>query len=538
MTSQYKINTVPEWEDKDMENVELHRANSMVKEETVTSQQINYEKTETMVSTVTYIGRKVEPIFSVIRSMKIEVLMFLYMFSYIMRSVSSTTMIMDKICLVHLNEAENVCNNLGDKHNSELKKLVEKMANNYHLGHSLIQIIPSAILSLFIGAWSDRYSRKIPIIVALSGIILDGFGTTLCAYFMKSRVEYYYISAIFTGISGGFIGVLTVLYSYASDVSNSGNRTMKYALLEMAFGLAMPLGSLSGGWIYKFFGYVPVFLTSTCVQILGLAWVVFVLEETRGLDCKESWREKFLNFWTLESFMSSFKATAKRLPNRGREQIWWLIVAMSIAMFTFASTAGIGFMYAHHQYDWDNTTFSTVSAIFAVLGIITMLIVVPLSKKFHIGDATLGIAGSISLLLKNIGIGLANKRGIYFLANLLGLFHTLVTLAGRSRISKVASKDDLGKVFAFLSTAEFILPIAAIAIVTQGFNASLDFFPGLIFVVMGSLVIIPIGIFIWLALLPKVNYEEMSNTPEGQDGTPEVKIPAINSHKKYPDTKY
>lgn len=52
-----------------------------------------------------------------------------------------------------------------------------------------------------------------------------------------------------------------------------------------------------------------------------------------------------------------------------------------------------------------------------------MLIVVLLSKKFNIGDPYLGLVGSMSLLLKNVGIGLASERIIFFIGKYL--FSTL-----------------------------------------------------------------------------------------------------------------
>lgn len=271
---------------------------------------------------------------SEVKNMKVELIMFLFMFCYILRAVTSTTMIMQKVCVVHLGYSEVVCNNLTSV--PGLKSTVEKMANNYGVGHSLIQLVPSAFLSLFIGSWSDKYSRKIPIIAGLIGIIIDGFGSTLCAYFINSRAEYYFIPAVFTGISGGIIGVLLVLYSYGSDITSRSNRTMKYAFMEMAFAISMPLGSLAGGWIFHFLGYVPVFLASTCGSIIALFLVIFFLSETRGLDNEDSWSVKWRAFWSLDAAITGYKATIKRRSNKGSLQIWLLMLSMSLGTFSLA----------------------------------------------------------------------------------------------------------------------------------------------------------------------------------------------------------
>ncbi|PRD23933.1 UNVERIFIED_CONTAM: hypothetical protein NCL1_45061 [Trichonephila clavipes] len=181
------------------------------------------------------------------------------------------------------------------------------------------------------------------------------------------------------------------------------------------------------------------------------------------------------------------------------------------------TTAGISFIYAHEMYDWSNTQFSTVSAVFSIIGTITTFISVPIFKKMRLGDPTLGIVGCTSMLVKYIALGLATRVGVYFLANLLGLLGGLGTLASRSRISKVSSKNDIGKVFAFLTTAESFLPIIASALVSQVFNATLDIYPGLIFLIIGTLCAVSLGVFIWLARLPDADYEEMHNSQENED---------------------
>lgn len=335
MSIQNEIKNSDILEDKCMENVEAYRTNGMVNEKVNIPDQINnIKQNEERMSIYDYVRKKSQAFGFTLIQLSVEILMFLCMFSYVLRNISSTSMIIDKVCLVHLKYDEDICRNLKDF--ESIKAEVEKMANNYHLGHSFLQMMPPVLLSLFIGSWSDKYGRKLPITVALIGIILDGFGSAICAYFTRSRVEYFFIPAVFTGFLGGFISVFTVLFSYASDITGSGKRTMKYAYLEAAFGISIPMGSFAGGWIFKYFGYTPVFLTSTCGHIVALCWVIFLLEETRGLDSMGNWMHKFRNFWSLDSFVASFKATAQKRPNKGNVQLWLLALSMSIAEITSA----------------------------------------------------------------------------------------------------------------------------------------------------------------------------------------------------------
>ncbi|XP_055938601.1 solute carrier family 46 member 3-like [Argiope bruennichi] len=459
-----------------------------------------------------YVSDNACSILSEIKQMKIELVMFLYMFANMMIMVTLTSLIMEKVCLVHLGESEDVCSNLKD--NLKTKTKVEKQASNYSVGISLVQMIPSSILACFIGAWSDRYSRKIPLIMALIGTTINGLGSTLLAAVFYSRAEFLFIPSTFAGISGGMVTVMTVLYSFASDTTTFGKRTIKYAFLEFAFGLAMPLGQLAGGWLFQWFGYIPVFLVSTCCHIFSLVFVICVLQETKGLDNKDSWIVKLRNLWSVQPVLESIRATIKPRPNKGRLQILLLILAMSLAVLSYASTGNINFIYCHHLYDWGNTKFSTISSIFSVIGTAGVMISVPIFRRYKTEDPILGIVGSSSLLIKNVAMGLAHKEEFYLLANLFGLLSGLATLAGRSRISKVTSKDDIGKVFSFVTTAESILPILSTVVATQIFTATIDFYPGLVYLGLGGILILPLVIFSWISRLPIINYEQMHNESE------------------------
>ncbi|GFR10186.1 proton-coupled folate transporter [Trichonephila clavata] len=379
--------------------------------------------------------------------LKLEIVAFLFMFSYIMTRISSTSMILDKVCLVHFNYSPEICNNL--ENHTEIKISVERLSTNYQLGHTLIQTVPAVLLACFVGPWSDQYGRKFPAIIAILGMTAGTLGSAVCAYYMESRVEYYFIPAIFTGAFGGVVCLLAFFYSYASDVTPLIERTMKYAFIEMATGLSQPLGAAAGGWIYNFFGYPTVFLASTCGLVFSLIWITFMLPETRGENNKDPLKIKIRKLFTCKTFKESFIATTKKRPNQGRKQMLLLIISMCFLVIATNSTSDINYLYAHHQFSWGPTKYSTITAVYSIITIFVLILVVPAMKYFRTGDPTLGLVGTTSTLLKYIGIGVSWKPAIFHIANILGPLSPCATLAIRSRISKVVSSDDLGKLLLF-----------------------------------------------------------------------------------------
>lgn len=440
--------------------------------------------------------------------LKLEIFTFLFTFSFVLTKVTSTTMITEKVCLVHFGYNASICNDL-DNHTG-IKSSVVKLSSNYQLAHTLIQTAPAALLACFIGPWSDHYGRKFPIILGIFGMLLDSAGSAICAHFLETRVEYYFIPAVFTGLTGGSVTITAVIYSFASDCSTLFARTMKYAFIEMSVGFATSLGSTAGGWIYKEIGFISVFLFSAGGLLVSVAFGIFLIKETRGLENKDSWPFKLRRLASCAMFVEGFSAIAKQRPYRDRRQVILLIISMCFITITMNSTGDINYLYAQYLFNWDNTKYSNITAIYAVVGIAVLIVIIPLLKHFRITDPYLGLLGTISLVGKSLGVGLSRNQAIYHIANVAGFLGGCARFAARSRISKVACQDDLGKMFTFVSSGESLLPILTSTLMSQLFVACLDFFPGMPYITLGIFLLLPLGVFSWMIYLPKISYEDVS----------------------------
>ncbi|KAG8197165.1 hypothetical protein JTE90_011325 [Oedothorax gibbosus] len=449
---------------------------------------------------------------NIFKNLRLEVVSFLFTFSYVLTRISSTSMILVKVCNTHYKYPKYICDNLANF--TEIKTTVERTSTNYQLGHTLIQTAPAALLSCFIGPWSDNYGRKIPVLVAIFGMTLDTLGSTISAYFIDSRVEYYYIAAAFTGFSGGTVVPLALVYSYASEMTTYGKRTMKYALIEMFTGLAQPIGVAAGGWFYNYLGYPAVFLLSTGGMFASFVWVALLLPETRGLNNKDPFSVKLKKLFTCKTFSESFIATTKERPQKGRKQVVLLILSMCFIIIATNSTTDISYLYVHHQFNWDTTVFSTVTAAYSFVTILLLIVVIPVLRWLKVSDPTLGLIGTTSTFLKFLGIGLSWRQTTYHIANLLGLLSACAPLAVRSRISKIVSNDDLGKVFSFVATSESLLPVLTTVLTSQIFNVFLNTFPGMPYIVLAVFLLIPFSVFTWLKCLPILNEDTNNDKSE------------------------
>ncbi|XP_067122742.1 probable peptidoglycan muropeptide transporter SLC46 [Centruroides vittatus] len=447
-----------------------------------------------------------------LKSLTVEPFMALFMFSYVVGRVCSQNIFMDKTCLNIFGFPANICSNI-DNYTKE-KQEIETTADNYNLYNTLIQTVPAVFFSMVIGPWSDKYGRKLPVIFALIGLGLENVGIILNIIYFDAPLYWMVLSALPSGIFGGFTVTLMCMYSLISEQTTKKQRTIKYALLELAYGVGIPLGTFIGGMVYKKYGYIYVYITGIVSLVMAIMWLIIVVKDNRNL--RNTLNGKIVcDLFSFQNFKESYGAVTKPRPNRTRLEIWLLIGSMCALISTYTAMSGFAFYFAKEMYKWDVTTYSNVSSAFLTAGMFFVVFAVPvLVKVFKMKDYCLGIIGSISMFSSDIVKGFAYKTWLYYLGNGLGIFGTMGMLAVRARLSKIVSEEELGKIFAFLSSCESLVPVAGNLIFTQIFNASIHVFPGMAYVIAGAIIILPIIVFPWIGRKKNLDNELLEDKPE------------------------
>ncbi|KAG8192197.1 hypothetical protein JTE90_009960 [Oedothorax gibbosus] len=430
-------------------------------------------------------------------SLRIEPVMFLFMFSFILNTTCLTNMMMDKACLFYLNYTKAICDNLSDIRYKDERDEVEIVANNYNLYLNFLAPI-GAFVVIFLTPWSDKYGRKPLLLSALFGFLANDIGIILCTVYFDSPLYFILVSNIPTQLSGGFICIMTVIYSHVSEVSTPESRSLKYTFLQIAFGVAVTLGALTGGQLYKHYHYLGVYYTMSAGHCIAIIWVIFFVPETRGVDLKVPLFQKFKDFFTSQNFTDGLKTCLKYRENQGRTALWLLLLSSCTIALTYEVYTDIAYVYAHHMYHWDPTMYSLMWTFFSFSEMLVVLILTPLLiKGFNLSDPVIGIIGSVSIICKNIFLAFAYQLWLYYVSNISGFLNGLGNLAVRSLISKLVLEEELGRVFSFLATCEAIVPLLGSAIITKIFNAAIKVFPGACYLAATVFLMLPLGTFIW-----------------------------------------
>ncbi|GFT90994.1 hypothetical protein NPIL_15531 [Nephila pilipes] len=430
-----------------------------------------------------------------VKSLRIEPVMFLFMFSYILSTTCLTNMIMDKACLFYFNYSQEICDNKTAYKNENDN--LEILANNYNIYLNLLAPI-GAFIVIFLAPWSDKYGRKPLLLMALFGFFVNDIGIILCTVYFDSALYFIILSNLATQITGGFICVMTVIYSYISDSSMPESRSLRYTFLQIAFGLAVTLGALAGGQLYHYYGYKVVYETMAFGHLLAILWVLLLVPETRGLGDRVPFSKKLKDIFTSQNFTDGLMTCLKLRENRGRTRLWLLLLSSCTIALTYEVYTNIAYLYAHHMYKWGPEEYSEMWTIFSFSEMVVVLVCTPLLVKVcKLSDPIIGIIGSVSIISKNLFLAFAYDLPLYYLSNITGFLNGLGNLAVRSLISKLVAEDELGRVFSFLATCEAIVPLLAATVIGKIFNATIKVFPGACYLAATAFLLLPLGTFVW-----------------------------------------
>lgn len=159
---------------------------------------------------------------------------------------------MSRTCEVELLFNKTVCDQLGtgSDEGREIESLVQPHASIIIMAKSLISYILPAILSVFLGPWSDLNGRRLLLLAPLFGIFrifimkrIKPFIDNFSKYFLGSTLMYtmlaifseipnlhpgyLMLTAIPLALTGGFICPVAGAYCYISDTTREEDRSAR-----------------------------------------------------------------------------------------------------------------------------------------------------------------------------------------------------------------------------------------------------------------------------------------------------------------------
>jgi len=301
-----------------------------------------YSSEELVTSTVSLNpvdGHKV-PFFSVqmIRNVRavvtVEPVLFFYMLATFMQYSVFQDLVYRKTCENNFNAT--VCDNLND--NSAALDVVQQRASHWILGSTLALTIPSIIVAGFLGALSDLYDRKWPLVFPACGMVLASIVYILMSLYDSLPIALIILASFLSGIFGGFVSCIMAVMSYISSISSPESRSMRVAILEGMTFLGGTVGPFIGGSILTATNsHAAVFLVILSCYVMVIIYVVFCVRSVKDTSSAGGNHPTCRQLFSFYHFRSSLQICFKARPNFGRRN---LILLITSALVTMTVTAG------------------------------------------------------------------------------------------------------------------------------------------------------------------------------------------------------
>ncbi|ROT74992.1 adenylate cyclase [Penaeus vannamei] len=312
---------------------------------------------------------------------------------------------MNKICSINLGLPDQVCNNLSEHPEEDV--LVQREFSVFAFYNSIIMSIIPLIFVLFMGAWSDKYGRKIPLLMTLIGHVMYAGGYLLSNWQTSWPVEVIY-----------FVTVLEALG--AATTANS------------LWYLGGPVGTLVGALVIKYGGYNLALLLVLLAYLSAVLYVVFVIKESHGPfaktalqahgsakqepspDSKEVSKLRMASdFFNWRRVVESFKTAFRQREGNARKFIMAIILSN---MLRRVARGFFMYMFVRRALSWEATDYGYWVTYRNLLAAIGSLFLVPiLTKMLSFTDASLAVLGSLSIMGEYVCYSLVNGVSQAFL---------------------------------------------------------------------------------------------------------------------------
>lgn len=514
------------------------------------------------------------------KTMSVEPVMLLDGMAFSNMVVLVETLQMDKVCLVHLNQTKEVCGNLSE--HKDIKAAITTKVSEFAMYNGIILAIIPLFFILFMGAWSDKYGRKVPLCISTAGHVLYALGYLINSAVDSWPVEYLLFVSLLDSLGGGSVCFLTAANSYISDVTSEETRTSRLGLANSLWFLGGPVGTLMGKYIYEAGGYQVLFGTSLGMSLLALLYIIIFLPESHGVFANFSKLEKklppkqslrlresiawvygldkgdrrkkdlmetksvlqkakhitvsqmFKDFINPQRFIESFKCTFQK--REGHIRVFILLLFLCNILRRLGRGAYM-YLFARQVLHWESADYSIWVTYKNFLAAIGSLVAVPvLSKVLKMSDNMLAMVGAFSSVFDYVLYGLVSEDTYFFmwLAPASALLVNSCAIAIRAILSKYVPLDELGKVSAMLGAVDGLVPMVSFALYTLVYKASVSFYPGAQFFFGASANFLMVLIFVIVMATDKtVDYNVETAVPPTPEGPVKEKSLLMRKDSKW-----
>ncbi|XP_073953582.1 probable peptidoglycan muropeptide transporter SLC46 [Choristoneura fumiferana] len=301
----------------------------------------------------------------------VEIPVFLALFSSALTDGVTLNLLLYRTCIVDLEynatkcSLLNILNKTGEA--KDLETVVQSETTFLVMTLSVFSSIMPAILSVFLGSWSDKYGRKALIVWPLFGQLLTAVLTVVFSAISTLSAYYFVLCALPFAMLGGSSAILLGANLIVTDVTTEDNRSFRLALLQGSGFAGVLVGTVASSYVYDAVGYVPLFTFSTTIYLLTFFYTIIFVRET--VETAE--RGGLLRIFKCALLKDMGRACFKKRSILVASILTLLIASYGITTVCIIGIGTVDYLFTRQKFQWllkEYSIFSAVNTIVALLG--------------------------------------------------------------------------------------------------------------------------------------------------------------------------
>jgi MFS transporter, DHA1 family, tetracycline resistance protein len=382
-------------------------------------------------------------------------LMFLFTFCFAMYEPSLTQLIVAR-----------ACKDLSSTDCNEAK--VTGYSAHWMTYTSLANSILPALIAGSLGVLSDKYGRRLPMVVSTLGGMFQALAV-LCFYYFEWPFYTLVIAGAVHGLMGGPASMFMAMFSFVADCSSYSSRSLRFSLLAVLQYLGILAGNMTAGVVIQMGGFAAPFWPIAFVYLLATGYGLLVPESLRPEIQVDKLNWKKANVFGAFSIL--FKPTLVGHP------LVLLVLAVALAA---GYAAFIGFvivlvLYAKQLFGWDSMMIAYFASAQCAARAIGVMLIAPLLFKWRknlLSPGTIVVLGLLCQAIAYAWYAVATTTGSMFIGTFFEGLSAIALPTMRSIFSRAVSEKEQGQTLASISAIETLVNSLVPAILMGMFGAT------------------------------------------------------------------
>jgi MFS transporter, PCFT/HCP family, solute carrier family 46 (folate transporter), member 1 len=436
---------------------------------------------------------------------RIEPIVFLLLFSYNLVATILPNQLLKATCLYDGFDTVN-CSSLNNHNESrEIEDKIQPKVAEISMVTNLMHSIFPALVSLFIGPWSDKFGRRKALIAVFIGYSLTLIGFSIIAVIVNTTQHvispWIYIFPHLPGIfTGGWSTLLLLVYCYVSDLTDENDRSSRLTLIEIIVFLGNISGRIISSFIVDVIGSSIIFhIASFSASLATILMIMFLPESVENVE-EVGTMKQFRELVSSKPVVEMIKTCFKKRQLNEKKILWKLILILVFSIFTFHGAYNIFYLFLREKFQWtlqDATLFQTFTSIITTVGCIFGITI--FKKLLKISDIILLTLSLISSSSQHIIQAFALHQSMMYISVIAGIFSNLMAPMCRSVIASLVPHNEIGKIYSFISAFESVSSVISSPLYTFVYEKTYKTFTGAFLLVTATVNLINLMLSIFIS---------------------------------------